>query len=133
MANYYSQGRTNYFRVTDGEKFEQEIERLREGVGSPIEIVKEDGKYALLFEEGAPTYFYNEETDESEDVDMEGFIRENLADGSVCVMMEIGAEKLRFLDGWSIAFNNKGDRKVVLLDDVYKGIESFGECTQCEW
>lgn len=133
MANYYSQGRTNYFRVKDGEKFEQEIERLREGVGSPIEMIKEDGKYALLFEEGAPTYFYDEETGESEDVDMEGFIRENLADGSVCVMMEIGAEKLRFLDGWSIAFNNKGDRKVILLDDIYKGIESFGECTQCEY
>lgn len=133
MANYYSQGRTNYFRVTDGEKFEQEIERLREGVGSPIEIVKEDGRYALLFEEGTPTYFYNEETGESDDVNMEGLIREYLADGSVCIMQEVGAEKLRFLDGWSIAFNNKGDRKVVLLDDIYEGIESFGECTPCEW
>ena len=133
MANYYSQGRTNYFRVTDGEKFEQEINELQDGVANGITVVKKEDKYALLFEEGAPTFYYNEETGEERDVDMEGFIRENLADGSVCVMIEIGAEKLRFLDGWSIAFNNKGDRKVILLDDIYHGIESFGECTQCEY
>ena len=96
-------------------------------------MIKDERGWCLLFEEGAPTFYYNEETGEERDVDMEGLIRENLADGSVCVMMEIGAEKLRFLDGWSIAFNNKGDRKVILLDDIYEGIESFGECTQCEW
>ena len=133
MANYYSQGRTNYFRVKDEEKFEQRINSIREGSNTPVDLIKDERGWCLLFEEGAPTFYYNEETGEERDVDMEGLIRENLADGSVCVMMEIGAEKLRFLDGWSIAFNNKGDRKVVLLDDVYKGIESFGECTQCEW
>jgi hypothetical protein len=133
MANYYSQGRTNYFRVKDEEKFEEIINSLKEGVSPSMELIKDERGYCLLFEEGIPTYFYNEENGEEYDVDMEGLIRENLADGSVCVMMEIGAEKLRFLDGWSIAFNNKGDRKVILLDDIYHGIESFGECTQCEY
>ena len=133
MANYYSQGRTNYFLVKDGESFETEIQKLGEGVGRPIHLIKDDRGYCLLFEEGIPTYFYNEETGEESDVDMEYVIREHLADGSVCVMMETGAEKLRYLSGWSIAFNNKGDTKVIDLNHIYDGLESFGTFTQCEW
>lgn len=133
MANYYSQGRTNYFLVKDGEVFEKEIQKLGEGVGRPIHLVKEEYGYCLLFEEGIPTYFYNEETGEESDVDMEYVIREHLADGSVCVMMETGAEAMRYLSGWSIAFNNKGDTKVIDLNHIYNGLESFGTFTQCEW
>ena len=133
MANFYSQGRTNYFLVKDGEIFEKEIEKLGEGVGSPIELIKDERGYCLLFEEGFPTYFYNEEIGQEFDVDMEDIIREHLADGSVCVMMETGAEELRYLSGWSIAFNNKGDTKVIDLNHIYEGLESFGTFTQCEW
>ena len=133
MADFYSQGRTNYFLVIDGEAFETEIQKLGEGVGRPIHLIKDDRGYCLLFEEGIPTYFYNEETGEESDVDMEYVIREHLADGSVCVMMETGAEKLRYLSGWSIAFNNKGDTKVIDLNHIYDGLESFGTFTQCEW
>lgn len=131
MADYYSQGRTNYFSVKDAEKFEQEVNSIKGG--NPIEFYKQEDKYCLLFEEGLPTYFYDEETGEEGEVDLESFIREHLADNSVCVMMEVGAEKLRFLSGWSIAFNNRGDRKFISLDNIYDGIESFGECTQCEY
>jgi len=133
MANYYSQGRTNYFQVKDGQKFEEIINSLGEGVSPSIELIKDERGWCLLFEEGIPTYFYDEESGQEYEVDMEGIIKENLADGSVCVMMEIGAEKLRYLSGWTVAFNNKGEKKVIDLNHVYDGLESLGTFTQCEW
>lgn len=131
MATYYSQGRTNHFRVKDSQKFEQEIETL--SGHSSIEIYNEDGQYCLLFEDGMPTYSYNEETGEEGEIEMEDVIKKHLADGSVCVMIETGAEKMRYITGYAIAFNNKGDRKVVSLDDIYTGLESFGTFTHCEY
>jgi len=133
MADFYSQGRTNYFLVKDGESFEKEIEKLGEGTGRPIHLIKEERGYCLLFEEGMPTYFHDSETDEGWDVQMDEVIREHLADGSVCVMMETGAEKLRYLSGWSIAFNNKGNTRVIDINHIYDGLESFGTFTECEW
>jgi len=133
MANYYSQGRTNYFQVKDGQKFEEIINSLGEGVSPSMELIKDERGYCLLFEEGIPTYFYNEENNEEYEVDLETIIKENLADGSVCVMMEVGAEKLRYLSGYAVAFNNKGEKKVIDLNHVYDGLESLGTFTQCEW
>ena len=47
-------------------------------------------------------------------------LAEQLVDGEVAVMMEAGAEKLRYVSGWAIAINSKGKRVVVGLDDIYK-------------
>lgn len=133
MANFYGQGRTNYFIVKDGEKFENQINSLGEGISPSIELIKDERGWCLLFEDGIPTYFYDEESGEEYEVDMETIIKENLADGSVCVMMEVGAEKLRYLSGWAVAFNNKGETKTIDLNHIYRGLESFGTFTQCEW
>lgn len=134
MADYYSQGHTNYFSVKDGEKFEQEVNSFKGD--KPIELHKEGDKYCLLFEEGLPTIRYNEEGEEEVggSVVEELVIKQHLADGSVCVIMDVfSAEKPRLIDGWAVAFNNRGDRKIISLDDIYNGIESFGECTRREY
>ena len=133
MANFYSQGRTNYFTVTDGESFETAVHNMNEGASSPIELHRSDNTYCLLFPEGVPSWVYNEDTGEDYQFEMEDFIRGYLADGSVCIITETGAENMRYLSGWSVAFNNKGERKAVSLDDIYEGLGSLGDFTRCEY
>ena len=134
MANFYSQGRTNYFTVTDGKSFETAVHNMNEGASSPIELHGGgDNTYCLLFPEGVPAWVYNEDTGEDYQFEMEDFIRGYLADGSVCIIMETGAENMRYLSGWSVAFNNKGERKAVSLDDIYEGLGSLGDFTRCEY
>ena len=63
---------------------------------------------------------YNESTDEYEDWDIETAVSDHLEDDEWCVIQEVGAEKLRYLVGYSTAFNNKGEVFTVSLDDIFK-------------
>lgn len=53
-------------------------------------------------------------------------LAEHLPKGQVAVLMEIGAEKLRYLTGVAIAVNHKGRVVEVMLSDIYrKAARSF--------
>ena len=128
MANYTCMSRSNYFQVKDREAFDAAMEPFE------VEIVtsgEHTGKVALLNQDpdggGWPWRMYDEETDEDIEVDFAGIIAEHLADGQVCVLMEIGWEKLRYLTGRAVAFNNRGEERVVDLDDIYEAAADLGE------
>lgn len=140
MANYYSAGRTNHFRVKDEDKFRSALNEITRGSSDMIDVYegtleRNNGTYfCLLFPEGIPSYFYDEEEGTESEVDMEDFIAEHLADGCVCTMMETGAEKLRYVSGWAVTFNNKGERRVISLETINDLAKELGEeATNCSY
>jgi hypothetical protein len=124
MANYYESARTNYFAVKDVEAFKKEIEPLG------LEVVEnKDGKLALLsdLEEGFPYSYYDEEIEDSVEVSWNEIFKQHLQDEEVAILMGAGAEKLRYISGWAVAYNNKGEQKSVSLDDIYELASSLGK------
>ena len=119
MANYIATCRSNYFKVVDVGKF-------KAAIPSSIHVaVCADGTVFLCGDDpdggGWPTTIYNDETDEDDDFDLEEVIASHLQPDSWCVLQEVGAEKLRYLVGESIAFNKDLEQRFcVSISDIYK-------------
>ncbi len=134
MANYYESARSNYFFVKDIEAFEKELE------GSSLEITKKQigdlTQVCLLADEevGFPEGKYDPETFESIELDWSDIFKRHLADNQVAIIMGAGAEKLRYINGWAEAFNNKGESRAINLMQIYKLAEELGsEITRAEY
>jgi hypothetical protein len=136
VANYYGQTRTNYFLVKDAEAFKAEMANY------PVNVIEqkigEETGYGILDEDsdggGLPWSLFNEDTDDYDDLVWEDIIGKHLKDGEVCVLMETGAEKYRYLSGWAIAFNNKGETRRVDITDIYDLAKEIGTgITQAEY
>lgn len=137
MANYYTQCRTNYFKVKDIEKFKS---WLTEWHWDIVYISKVDtahgelsGFYifnsdvSLCFSEKLPLVSFDEE---GEQVDVPGdFLKEfaaHLEDDWVAIYMEIGNENIRFLTGVAIAINSKGQVNEINIEDIYDLAKDLG-------
>jgi len=127
MANYYESARSNYFLVKDIDSFKQELEPIK---SLDIEIEKRDNKdYVCLLnknENGFPWDAYDDILGEYVELDWEGIFSRHLQNDSVAIIMGAGAEKLRYIHGYAIAFNNKGETKVLHLTDIYNLAKELG-------
>lgn len=124
MANWYGTSRSNYFKVKDAEAFKAWAEQL--GLGVWTSTTREN-HFAIYSEsgEGWPSSYYGED-DNFVEVDI-GTIAEHLAEGEVAVLVEAGAEKLRYVTGWATAIAWDGRRTSVSIDDIYaKARAEFG-------
>lgn len=135
MANYYGQSRTNYFAVKDAEAFKAELEKM------PVHIItqelkNEDGEvidtlYGFLDDDangaGFVTEYWDEETGESVEIDLEDLFKRHLKDGWVAILMHSGNEKYRYISGDAVAYNSKGESIAVNLADIYTLAEQLGE------
>ena len=142
MANFYAQGRSNYFRVSDSGRFEAFCDKYRleywtretEGtyIKSPEENPKKELHYAFTSrdEGGLCT-----DPEPDEFFDIEKFVEELssiLAEGEVAIYQEVGNEKLRYLSGWSLAIHSSGKAVEVGIQDIYqKAKEAFGLHKDC--
>lgn len=130
MANYYSMGRTNHFAVKDPDAFLAVFTPIVDMGGGDIVRDRRDGadRFVLCFPDGFPSEVLNPDDtlDMPIPIDWQGLISEHLADGEVCVIQEIGNEKLRYLTGYAFAFNNKGDAKYIDLDQIYDQSKDLG-------
>lgn len=126
MANYYETARSNYFLVKDEDAFKKECEFIGD---SEVVTQERDGKtyYAILGsqEYGFPVWLRDENEDEIE-IDWTEFFKRHLADDQVAIVMGAGSEKMRYVNGWAIAYNNKGETKSVGLDDIYDLAKTLG-------
>lgn len=126
MANYYESARSNYFFVKDIEAFEAELN------GSGLEITKKTigdlTQVCLLadMENGFPSEKYDPDTFDSIELDWADIFKRHLVDNQVAIIMGAGAEKLRYIIGWAIAFNNKGESKSIDLNDIYDLAKELG-------
>ena len=139
MANYYGVGRTNYFAVKDAKAFEAEM------ADYPVEVITrkdEDGKkvlYGLMDanEDGGGWVWSHYRTLTDEDgneewadfeIDWTDVFARHLVDGWVAILVETGAEKYRYVSGYALAVNSKGEtREINLSRDIDKLAQELGE------
>ena len=117
MANWYGSARSNYFRVKDANAFHEWTERRQ------LEVFKSDKEadvvaiYPSENSDGAwPTY----DLEEDAEFDLATELAEHLVPGQVAVLLEVGAEKLRYLTGQAIAVNAEGGMVELTLSDIYR-------------
>jgi len=129
MANYYGKARSNYFAVKDAEAFTSEMAQY------PIEVITRDAEDGTLYgfidedpDGGADIWCYwDEEADEQIDIEWAEVFKRHLQDGWVAILLESGAEKYRYVGGMASAFNNKGEEKTIMLNDIYELAQGLGE------
>lgn len=152
MATYYATARTNYFRVKDKAAFTTALAAafptasldVVDGYqGDPpgsVAVLERDGYgwphgcgegYVI---DGHPRPDDDEVCAQCEQRfgdhhdDVTAVIAEHLVDGDVAVLMEVGAEKMRYLLGTAIAVDSTGTTVTVGLDDIYQAAgEKFGQ------
>jgi hypothetical protein len=131
MANFYGTGRTNYFKVRDVDKFKDWAEAFG------AEVAEKEGRFALLPGEGCDDNCLPSRFDDKDEelIHIYDELHQHLADGEVAVVMEAGAEKLRYVSGWAMAINHKGESVCVGLTDIYELAEKkFGvKPTECSY
>ena len=125
MANYYSTARTNYFRVKDVDAFNAWAKEYEDNYR--VEVVDKEDTFAILFdsESGVPTW--REVDGDYDDIDFMDELSKHLADDEVAILHQAGAEKLRYINGYAIAVNNKGERRTISLDDIYTFAKELGK------
>ena len=123
MANWYGTSRSNYFKVENEEAFREWAERR------DLEVLENpSGLFGVapssMSEDGSwPSY----DCDEDCEIDFQTELIEHLAEGQVAIIMTIGAEKLRYLTGYSVALAWDGRRISVDIADIYDKVEvEFG-------
>lgn len=129
MANYYAFARSNKFRVKD-------IKALEDVLPSGVELWIEDEPSNLVCllvsdDGGWPSACWNESLDDVEDWDVVDAIAPHLADNQWCVIQEVGAEKLRYLCGWSLAFDSSKRIIRVDIEDIYEKLPK--DVTPCAY
>jgi hypothetical protein len=128
MADYHAWARTNYFAVKDPDAFRAamsvfSVEVITTSAGDPPATL-----YGLLSddESGWPTTLYDEVTGDDDYVDFVGMVAEHLAQDHVAIFMESGHEKLRYVAGFAVAVNSKGETQRVTLDEIYDPAARLG-------
>jgi hypothetical protein len=97
MANWTGSARSNYFRVKD-----------------------EHG--------GWPNWIPAETIDEEDvEVDVAEIVAGHLAAGEVAILIEVGAEKLRYLTGIAVAVNDRNEQRCIDLEDIYEVAKELGD------
>src|ERR1700722_7285892 len=109
MANWYSRSwygsaRSNYVRVKDRAAFRHWALSLPD-----VEIAERDGAFALLAmgaDGGWPSFrdCEDEQNLDEEPIDLAAEIAAHLAPGEVCILQEVGADRIRHLSGsaWAV-------------------------------
>jgi len=72
---------------------------------------------------GWPCMIEDQETEEFIDFDFTAELADHLQKEEVAIIMEAGAEKLRYLTGFATAINHEGDILQVSISDIYKLVQ----------
>ncbi len=123
MANYYASARTNYFTVKDPVAFRQWAAKYK------LEVVSNNKQQLALLPSGHTDdgTFPSYDPKEDQDIDFAVELSTHLVDGDVAIIIEVGAEKLRYLHGHAEAINSKGKRVFVNLDEIYERAKKLGK------
>ena len=120
MANYEEISRTNYFRVTDEERYQELFNHLTsEGKIYDFTRTDKDGIIWHAFGGFYCIHYKVDENDEWEDRD-EFFseIQEILPDDEALIFMSAGYEKLKYVTGFSVIVTNKDIQYVDIISDA---------------
>jgi len=134
MANFYGTTRSNYFAIKDPEAFVAEMAKY------PVEVIadphrdEEGNEIGTLYgfmdsdDDGGGDIWtiYDDDNEEYTEVDWADVFNRHLQDDWVAVIQSVGAEKHRYLSGFAVLYNNKGETHSVNLDNIYLFADTFG-------
>ena len=139
MANYYGTCRTNYFEVKDLEAFKADLEKYdltfieseesKGGVGFTTQNTASGGLPTWETAEADEAEDTEVDWDEDAEIDWKRFFRRHLVDDSVAIVAESGAEKYRYIVGYTLAYTNKGLIHSVSLEDIYAMVRKDAKLT----
>jgi len=123
MADWYGSARSNYFRVKDEAAFR------KAAAGHGLDVFTSNVNEETLFmvapnyewndKGGWPTWYSTDEGGEPIELDIVSELAKHLVEGEIAVLIEAGAEKLRYITGHTTAFNSVGKRIDLDLGDIY--------------
>lgn len=119
MANYYGDSRTNYFRVTDEERYNELFSHLTAYGDDVNDFTKEqDG---ILYHGFGAFNSIDYLTDDGEGYNFDLFLSELqkiLPEDEAFIYMESGAEKLCYITGFSIVVTRNEIKNVNIISDA---------------
>lgn len=125
MSNLYCSARTNYFAVEDLDGLKASLKPFPEITITASEKKAMESKFALCVENsdygGWPGWATHENGEEVE-FDFVTHVMPFVKADEVVVVMETGAEKLRYLVGYAEAYIRQGETVMetrVSIDDIY--------------
>jgi hypothetical protein len=131
MADWYGSSRTNYIKFKDLDGLKKALEPF------PVTFVagigERAGTYYLtsLDETGSLYRSYQDENDEQIFFDFAEHVCPYMEDDQILVVIEVGAERLRYLTGDAAAYNAAGEFVVINLNHIYdRAKEVFGHAPQ---
>ena len=112
MANYIGVFRSNYFQVTDEEKFKGIVSRMSSGEG-PVTLFTERAPYYGFGGDGSLSGVVSEDDAESDfpEADFHLMVQELqdiLPDDEAIIIMSAGHEKFRYVSGWTCIITKDG-------------------------
>lgn len=120
MANYYAAARSNYFLVKDEAAFrawadlwDLQIFECNKNIGM---LAIAPGEFS---DDGAWPGWRTVEEGEDIEFDAVAEISPHLVEGQVAVLVEAGAEKLRYVSAWTIAIHSSGKHVSLSLNNIY--------------
>jgi len=126
MSNYYTNTRTNWFRVKDKKEFMDWLTRF----GSELlliaaEMTGKDTYFAMLGNSEFGDFPYIEPPDDPDDDDqyhgdfMEHVATQFLHDDDILVILESGAEKMHYIGGVATAYDSNANMVDISIDGIY--------------
>jgi hypothetical protein len=134
MADWIGNARSSYCKVKDLKSFKVFCQRW------DITMIEKDNFYGFICEgefSGLPNFLEDEINGKIVEFGFDDFIKElsqHIADGWAIILQEVGAERLRYITGASIAVSNRGIEKEIYLSDIYRQIELNNfKTTSCDY
>lgn len=128
--DYHAYFRTNYFWVNDASAFLAWVATLPGVEAHRCEPSAEDTAFGLFSDRGRPDF-----DDDDNEIEFTKHLSKHLAPGQVAILIEIGNEGLRYLNGQTMAVNSNGATITIDLDDIYaRAQQAFGcEMSRAEY
>ena len=141
MANYYGKIRTNYFKVTDENKFIENIGCLT-GEDDVVcyEHYEDKGKFMFCCDGSLTGYVEDKSDEDAYDDAWDEMVRKLqtvLPEGEAIILMEIGSEKMRYFTAYAsiITANKTGwaDLTILAMEEAGRLLGDSDYQTQMEY
>lgn len=128
MANYVAKVRTNYFKVKDADAWQAFCDRFE--LTNIVDNQNGEQLHGFMdntLGNGIPHLVWDEKEQDHVEIDFLKEMAKHIEDGWVAVIVEIGSEKYRYLLGFAVAVNSKGESRQVTLDEIGERAKGLGD------
>lgn len=115
MANYEAKFCTNYVWVKDPQQFLRWVETVPGLEAHAKYPSRVDTPYALFCDGGEPDI-----DDADKEIVLAEVLAKQLCEDQIAILMEVGSEGMRSLNGTAMAINAEGATIQVTLNDIYE-------------